>query len=80
MADQRQSAYGLRYDLRQMLPHRSLLQPVGASFEAVNQNGIPMRIDDNAKILTDDFAPVESLKAIARHNQKWGFLGEPATH
>ena len=80
MAYKRQSAYELRYDLRQMLPHRSLLQMAGASLDAVNQNGISMRIDDNAKILTDDFAPVESLKAIARHNQKWGFLGEPATH
>lgn len=27
--------------------------------------------DPNAKALTDDFAPVESLKAIERHNRKW---------
>jgi spermidine synthase len=80
MAYKRQSAYELRYDLRQMLPNRFLLKPVGASLEVVDQSGVPTRIDDNAKILTDDFAPVESLKAIARHNQKWGFLGEPASH
>ena len=27
-------------------------------------------IDANAKILTDDFAPVETLKNIERHNRK----------
>jgi len=72
MADKRQSEYSLRYDLRQMLPHRFLLKPVGSSLDVVNQSGIATGgIDDKAKILTDDFAPVESLKAIARHNQKW---------
>jgi spermidine synthase len=25
----------------------------------------------SAKVLTDDFAPVESLKAIEAHNRKW---------
>ena len=28
-------------------------------------------IDKNAKVLTDDFAPVESLQAIEHHNRKW---------
>jgi spermidine synthase len=27
-------------------------------------------IDANAKVLTDDFAPVEALKSIERHNRK----------
>jgi spermidine synthase len=80
MADKRQSEYGLRYDLRQMLPHRFLLKTVGASLDVVNQAGVATGgIDDKAKVLTDDFAPVESLKAIARHNQKWTFQGDPAT-
>ena len=27
-------------------------------------------IDANARVLTDDFAPVEALKSIERHNRK----------
>jgi len=80
MADKRQSEYNLRYDLRQMLPHRFLLKPVGSSLDVVNQAGISTGgIDDKAKILVDDFAPVESLKAIARHNQKWTIQSDSAT-
>jgi hypothetical protein len=30
-----------------------------------------MDISDSAKVLTDDFAPVEMLNTIKRHNQKW---------
>lgn len=30
-----------------------------------------MAADPNTKPMTDDFAPVESLKAIERHNRKW---------
>jgi spermidine synthase len=30
-----------------------------------------MGISDSAKVLTDDFAPVEMLNTIKRHNQKW---------
>jgi spermidine synthase len=74
MAETHQFDYHLRYDLAQMLPHRFLLKPVGSSFDVVNQAGEQTAgIDDKAKVLTDDFAPVESLKAIARHNQKWTF-------
>lgn len=74
IAEKRQSEYVLRYDLRQMLPHRFVLKPVGASFDVVNQDGIATGgIDDHAKVLTDDFAPVEALKAITRHNQKWTY-------
>lgn len=74
MAETHQSDYRLRYDLQQMLPHRFLLKPVGSSFDVVNQAGQGTAgIADNAKVLTDDFAPVESLKAIARHNQKWTY-------
>lgn len=72
IAEAHQSDYHLRYDLAQMLPHRFLLKPVGSSFDVVDQAGhATAGIDDNAKVLTDDFAPVESLKAITRHNQKW---------
>jgi spermidine synthase len=72
MAETHESDYKLRYGLSQMLPHRFLLKPVGSSFDVVNQAGqTTAGIDDKAKVLTDDFAPVESLKAIARHNQKW---------
>lgn len=54
----RQRAFSLRYDLAEMLAHR---QPLNVS-EAV---------DRSAKILTDDFAPVETLKAIEKRNRKW---------
>jgi hypothetical protein len=55
-----------------MLKHRFLLKRVGSSLDVVNDAGVATGgIDDKAKILTDDFAPVEALKAIARHNQKW---------
>jgi len=77
MADKRQSAYDLRYDLRQMLPHRFRLKTVGSSLDVINQAGTATGgIDDTAKILTDDFAPVESLNAIARHNQKWTYQNQ----
>ncbi len=73
-AARRQSEFGFRYDLRPMLQHRFLLKSVGSSLDVVNQAGVATGgIDDKAKVLTDDFAPVESLKAIARHNQKWAF-------
>jgi spermidine synthase len=79
VAQKRQLELGLAYDLRRMLPHRFLLKPFGASLDVVNQAGVATGgIDNNAKILTDDFAPVESLKAIARHNQKWTFQSESA--
>jgi spermidine synthase len=56
----RQKAFGLRYDLAEMLSHR---QTLDIAEEKV--------IDKDAKILTDDFAPVETLKAIERRNRKW---------
>jgi hypothetical protein len=36
-------------------------------------------IDASAKVLTDDFAPVESLKAIENHNRKWPDLTATGT-
>jgi len=59
-ADDRDSAYHLRYSLAQMLTQRRRLPP-----------DIGTTIDPNAKVLTDDFAPVEALKAIENHNRKW---------
>jgi spermidine synthase len=53
-ATERQAKYGFRYDLPKLVAERRF-QP---------------SYDDRAKPLTDDFAPVEYLKAIERHNEK----------
>ncbi|HLY05852.1 MAG TPA: fused MFS/spermidine synthase [Rhizomicrobium sp.] len=58
-AAERQSRFHLRYNLGDLLKARQLLPP-GTSF-----------VDPDAKVLTDDFAPVEALMAIERHNRKW---------
>jgi spermidine synthase len=58
-AAKRQDELHLRYDLHPMLVARKRL--------AAN----PDAISPTAKILTDDFSPVESLKAIQAHNRKW---------
>jgi spermidine synthase len=76
MADKRQSEYHPRYDFLKMLKDRFELKTVVLDqvthIDVVNQNGMETsEIDPKAKILTDDFAPVESLKAIERHNEKW---------
>jgi len=60
VAAQRQAQYGFRFDLTQMFGDRRRLPP-----------DLGTTIDPNAKVLTDDFAPVESLKAIENHNRKW---------
>ena len=64
----RQSALHLRYDLTKMLAQRRRLPPDTGT-----------TIDPNAKVLTDDFAPVEALKAIESHNRKWPDP-QPSTH
>jgi spermidine synthase len=59
VAAERQRAFHPRYDLTTMLAERREFVPnVGT-------------IDADAKVLTDDFAPVETLKAIETHNRKW---------
>jgi spermidine synthase len=58
-ADARQAQFGFRYRLSDMLAHRRPLNALNGS------------IDKGAKVLTDDFAPVETLKAIEQHNRKW---------
>jgi len=58
-ASLRQQAFQPRYDLQQMLARR---RPYLA------KTGM---IDAKAKLLTDDFAPVEALKSIEMHNRKW---------
>jgi spermidine synthase len=63
----RQAAFRLRYDLTKMFSQRRRLPPETGT------------IDPNAKVLTDDFAPVESLKAIENHNRKWPDP-QPSTH
>jgi spermidine synthase len=60
VAAQRQAAYGFRFDLTRMFADRKRLPP-----------DLGTTIDPNAKVLTDDFAPVETLKAIESHNRKW---------
>ncbi len=60
VAAQRQAAYGFRFDLTRMFGDRKRLPP-----------DLGTTIDPNAKVLTDDFAPVETLKAIENHNRKW---------
>jgi len=58
-AAERQKALKLRYDLTKLMAQRRELSPeVGT-------------ISPDAKVLTDDFAPVEALKAIEKHNRKW---------
>ncbi|MBI3677559.1 MAG: fused MFS/spermidine synthase [Proteobacteria bacterium] len=59
LAKARQAQYTLRYALAPMLDSR---RPYASNSTA---------IDGNAKVLTDDFAPVESLRAIEQHNRKW---------
>ena len=56
-AKQRQFELNLRYQLPAMLTQRRALDP--------------KTLDASAKVLTDDFAPVEALKAIENHNRKW---------
>ena len=58
-ARERDNAYGLRYSLAEMLNDRRRIDIAGGNV-----------IDANAKVLTDDFAPVEALKSIERHNRK----------
>ena len=59
VARDRDKAYGLRYSLLEMLSQRRHIQIAGGNV-----------IDPDAKVLTDDFAPVETLKNIERHNRK----------
>jgi spermidine synthase len=59
VARERDKAFGLRYTLQDMLTQRRHIQIEGGKV-----------IDANAKVLTDDFAPVETLKNIERHNRK----------
>jgi spermidine synthase len=58
-AGARQGQFKLRYDLTKLLDaRRELVDEVGT-------------VSADAKVLTDDFAPVEALKAIETHNRKW---------
>ena len=59
-ARQRDAAYNLRYSLHDLLAQRRQIPIEGGTVIAAN-----------AKVLTDDFAPVEALKAIEAHNRKW---------
>jgi len=59
IAAERQSTLHLRYNLTQLLASRQSYASAAAN------------INPKAAVLTDDFAPVEALKAIQKHNQKW---------
>jgi spermidine synthase len=55
----RQETYGFRYDLRELLRDRRRLADERDA------------VDPGAAVLTDDFAPVDALKAIQQHNRRW---------
>jgi spermidine synthase len=59
VAGARDKTYGLRYPLAGMLTDRKRVDLNDAQ-----------TIDAKAQVLTDDFAPVETLKGIERHNRK----------
>ena len=59
IAEARDKAFGLRYSLKDMLAERRRIDINGGQVIAAD-----------AKVLTDDFAPVEALKNIERHNRK----------
>ncbi len=54
-----QKKSSFRYDIAPMLSKRRVLADGAGTISA------------DAKVLTDDFAPVEALKAIEKHNRKW---------
>jgi spermidine synthase len=62
LADARQRQFKFRYSLAGLAKERRRIERSDPS------------IDPSAKILTDDFAPVEALKAIERHNRQWPSL------
>jgi spermidine synthase len=57
LARERQKQLDTRYNLFLLMDQRRMFQPGMISVDA--------------KVLTDDFAPVETLKAIENHNRKW---------
>ncbi|MBV9703583.1 MAG: fused MFS/spermidine synthase [Methylobacteriaceae bacterium] len=59
LAAERQGALKLRYNVGEMARQRRPLLAADPT------------IDPKATILTDDFAPVEALKTIERHNREW---------
>lgn len=62
LVEARQGAYKLRYALPELVKVRRQIGRADPS------------IDWSAKLLTDDFAPVEALKAIERHNRQYPAL------
>jgi spermidine synthase len=62
LADARQRQFKFRYSLADLVAERRRIERADAA------------IDPAARILTDDFAPVDALKAIERHNRQWPSL------
>ena len=62
LAGDRQRQFKLRYSLVDLVKERRRIERSGPG------------IDPAAKTLTDDFAPVEALKAMERHNRQWPSL------
>jgi spermidine synthase len=58
LAEARQAALKLRYALPSLIAARRL-------------DDLSAAVDPDAKPLTDDFAPAETLKAIEKHNRQW---------
>lgn len=62
LAGARQRQFKFRYSLPDLVKERRRIERSDPS------------IDPSAKILTDDFAPVDALKAMERHNRQWPSL------
>jgi spermidine synthase len=64
LAGVRQRQFKFRYSLTDLVKNRRRIERSDPS------------IDPSAKVLTDDFAPVDALKAMERHNRQWPPLSQ----
>jgi spermidine synthase len=64
LAGVRQSQFKFRYSLTDLVKQRRRIESADT------------RVDPAAKILTDDFAPVDALKAMEKHNRQWPPLSQ----
>ncbi|MGO8798067.1 MAG: spermidine synthase [Roseiarcus sp.] len=65
LAEVRQRQFKFRYSLVDLVKERRRIARADPT------------IDSSAKVLTDDFAPVDALRAIERHNRQWPALSPP---
>jgi spermidine synthase len=64
LAGVRQSQFKFRYSLTDLVKQRRRIEAADRS------------VDPAAKVLTDDFAPVDALKAMEKHNRQWPPLSQ----